>query len=131
MPSQEDLTNPNYLLVTTRKRDGSTVPTPVWVVREGADLVIWTVRDSGKVKRIRNDPRVTVAPCDARGNPTGPASPATARLLDDAESDRGRKRIQRKYGAMGWLVVQGSRLRRGTTGTICVAITPDAPEEHS
>ncbi|GAA2984174.1 PPOX class F420-dependent oxidoreductase [Actinokineospora diospyrosa] len=113
-----------YLLVTTFKRDGTPVATPVWVAGDGADLVFWTVRDSWKVKRIRRDPRVEVGPCDLRGNPLGESRPATARLLDNPDSERVRRLIQRKYGILGWLTVGGSRLRRGTKGTIGVAISP-------
>ncbi|MBM7775721.1 PPOX class probable F420-dependent enzyme [Actinokineospora baliensis] len=113
-----------YLLVTTFKRDGTPVPTPVWVAPDGPDLVFWTVRDSWKVKRLRHTPRVEVGPCDLRGTPLGESRPATARLLDDPESERVRRLIQRKYGILGWLTVGGSRLRRGTKGTVGVALTP-------
>ncbi len=112
-----------YLLVTTFKRDGSAVPTPVWVARDGAELVFWTVANSGKVKRIRNSGRVDLAPCDVRGKPSGPSQPGTARLLDADGTERARKLIQRKYGLIGRITMLGSRLRRGADGTIGVAIS--------
>ncbi|WP_026423657.1 PPOX class F420-dependent oxidoreductase [Actinokineospora inagensis] len=114
-----------YLLVTTYRRDGTAVPTPVWVARDGADLVAWTVRDSGKVKRIRAGCRVEVGPCDVRGRPLGESSTVKARLLDAADTDRVRKLIQRKYGVVGWFVVRGSLLRRGRDGTIGIAFTSE------
>ncbi|SER99294.1 PPOX class F420-dependent oxidoreductase [Actinokineospora terrae] len=116
-----------YLLVTTFKRDGTPVATPVWVAVDGTDLVFWTVRDSGKVKRLRRDPRVEVGPCDLRGNPLGESTAARARLLDDPTSDHVRRLIQRKYGILGRLTIGGSRLRRGAKGTIGVAISQDSP----
>ncbi|RLK62250.1 PPOX class F420-dependent oxidoreductase [Actinokineospora cianjurensis] len=116
-----------YLLVTTFKRDGTPVATPVWVAVDGTDLVFWTVRDSWKVKRLRRDPRVEVGPSDLRGNPLGPSTAARARLLDDPTSERVRRLIQRKYGILGRLTIGGSRLRRGTKGTIGVAISQDPP----
>ncbi|SDC28571.1 PPOX class F420-dependent oxidoreductase [Actinokineospora iranica] len=114
-----------YLLVTTFKRDGTAVPTPVWVVRDGTELLFWTVANSGKVKRIRNNGRVEVAECDFRGAKSGPTTPGTARLLDADGSEHTRRLIQRKYGIVGRITMLGSRLRRGPNGTIGVAITLD------
>ncbi|MGQ0841401.1 PPOX class F420-dependent oxidoreductase [Actinokineospora sp.] len=116
-----------YLLVTTFKRDGTAMPTPVWVARDADELVFWTVSDSWKVKRIRNNGRVELAECDFRGNPTGDTVPGTARLLDAAGSERARKLIQRKYGLVGRITMLASKIRRGNTGTIGIAITPDTP----
>ena len=48
------------------------MPTALWVLPDGDGLAFWTARDTGKVKRIRNNGRVTVAACDFRGNPSGP-----------------------------------------------------------
>lgn len=112
-----------YLLVTTHRRDGCAVPTPVWVARDGAELLIWTVTDSGKVKRMRDNPRVELAECDVKGNPKGEPVPATARLLDADGTERARELIRRKYGIVGFLVIAGSKLRRGDKGTIGVALT--------
>ncbi|MEV5447304.1 PPOX class F420-dependent oxidoreductase, partial [Streptomyces sp. NPDC052644] len=53
-----------YVLLTTFRKDGRAVSTPVWAVRDDDTLAVWTVADSGKVKRIRRDGTVTVAPCD-------------------------------------------------------------------
>ncbi|MEV6383842.1 PPOX class F420-dependent oxidoreductase [Streptomyces sp. NPDC051773] len=112
-----------YLLVTTYRKNGTTVPTPVWVVRDGDALGIWTVADSWKVKRIRNRADVLVGPCDVRGNPTGDSVPARAEILDAAGSAAYRRLIARKYGVLGRLTLIGSRLRRGADGTIGIRIT--------
>ncbi|WP_060882432.1 PPOX class F420-dependent oxidoreductase [Streptomyces caniscabiei] len=112
-----------YLLVTTYRKNGTTVPTPVWVVRDGDALGIWTVADSWKVKRIRNRADVLVGPCDVRGNPTGDSVPARAEILDAAGSAAYRRLIARKYGVLGRLTLLGSRLRRGADGTIGIRIT--------
>ncbi|MFE4856556.1 PPOX class F420-dependent oxidoreductase [Streptomyces sp. NPDC056670] len=114
-----------YLLVTTYKKNGTGVATPVWVVRDGEALVIWTVADSWKVKRIRNRPEVLVGPCDVRGNPTGEQHPATAVICDPAATEACRALLRRKYGVVGRLTLLGSRLRRGATGTVAVRITLD------
>ncbi|SDG30332.1 hypothetical protein SAMN05216553_10712 [Lentzea fradiae] len=114
-----------YLLLTTFRKDGTPVPTPVWVAPGPADGVIyaWSAKDSGKVKRIRRSGDVEVGPCDVRGNPQGPSVKAKARLLDDSASDDARARIAKKYGFSGWLIMTGSKLRRGRTGTVGIEIT--------
>ncbi|AXE90749.1 PPOX class F420-dependent oxidoreductase [Streptomyces sp. Go-475] len=112
-----------YLLITSYRRNGTPVATPVWVVRDGDALGIWTAADSWKVKRIRDRPDVLVGPCDPRGNPTGEQVPATARICDAATSARYRKLIARKYGLTGRLTLLGSRLRRGVDGTVGIRVT--------
>ncbi|WP_189309156.1 PPOX class F420-dependent oxidoreductase [Streptomyces brasiliensis] len=112
-----------YLLVTSYRKDGTPVATPVWVVRDGGSLGVWTAADSWKVKRIRRRGEVLVAPCDVRGRPTGDAVPATAEICDPATAARYRGLIARKYGVMGRLTLLGSRLRRGSDGTVGIRVT--------
>jgi PPOX class probable F420-dependent enzyme len=80
-----------YLLLTTFRRTGVGVPTAVWVVSDGDELVVTTRLGSGKVKRIRNDPTVTLMACDIRGvvSPDAVAVPATA-IIDDTPATRAR-----------------------------------------
>ncbi|MDX2527406.1 PPOX class F420-dependent oxidoreductase [Streptomyces europaeiscabiei] len=113
----------SYLLITTYRKNGTAVPTPVWVVRDGDTLGIWTVADSWKVKRIRNRADVLVGPCDVRGNPTGDSVPARAEILDAAGSAAYRRLIARKYGVLGRLTLLGSRLRRGADGTVGIRVS--------
>ncbi|MDQ0994549.1 PPOX class F420-dependent oxidoreductase [Streptomyces sp. V3I7] len=112
-----------YLLVTSYRKDGTPVPTPVWVVRDGDGLGVWTAVDSWKVKRIRRRPDVLVGPCDLRGRPTGEAVPATAEVCGPAATARYRTLIARKYGITGRLTLLGSRLRRGLDGTVGIRVT--------
>lgn len=112
-----------YLLVTTYRKDGRAVPTAVWAIRDGDALGIWTVADSGKVKRIRNNPEVLVGPCDFRGNPTGEQVPATAEILSTEDTAAYRTLLRSKYGVLGTLSLLGSRLRRGDEGTIAIRLT--------
>ncbi|MEV4790302.1 PPOX class F420-dependent oxidoreductase [Streptomyces tuirus] len=112
-----------YLLVTSYRKNGTPVATPVWVVRDGDALGVWTAADSWKVKRIRNRADVLVGPCDLRGNPTGDQVPATAEICDAATTGRYRQLSGRKYGLTGRLTLLGSRLRRGVDGTVGIRIT--------
>ncbi|WP_369220959.1 PPOX class F420-dependent oxidoreductase [Streptomyces sp. R39] len=115
-----------YLLVTSYRKDGAPVPTPVWVVRDGDTLGVWTAADTWKVKRIRRRADVKVGPCDLRGRPTGDPVPATAEIADAATTARYRNLIARKYGLTGRLTLLGSRLRCGLDGSvgIRIALTP-------
>ncbi|MFE9702848.1 PPOX class F420-dependent oxidoreductase [Streptomyces sp. NPDC005930] len=112
-----------YLLVTTYRKNGTPVATPVWVVRDEDALGVWTVADSWKVKRVRNRADVLVGPCDVRGRPTGGQLPGTAEICDAATTARYRKLLIRKYGVIGLLTLFGSRLRRGLDGTVGIRIT--------
>jgi uncharacterized protein len=92
------LADSSYMLLTTFRRDGTPVPTPVWVVGDGSSLAVGTTRGTGKVKRIRRDGAVELAPCNVRGRPFGEPVRGRARLLDDEETERIQHLLIRKYG---------------------------------
>ncbi|MBD0740325.1 PPOX class F420-dependent oxidoreductase [Streptomyces sp. CBMA29] len=121
----ERLTSGKYVRVTTFRRDGTEVPTPVWVIQDGDALGVWTVADSGKVKRIRNRADVLVSACDIRGNPSGEVVPGRAAILNGEQTRHYRRLLVRKYGLTGRLTLLGSRLRRGVDGTVGIRITLD------
>ncbi len=118
----DTLGDSQYVSVTSYRRNGQGVPTPVWVVRDGDALAIWTPTGSGKVKRIRRDPAVLVAPCDFGGKLLGEPVGGRAAVLDSSGTERVRGLLRRKYGLMGRLTLIGSRLRRGRTGTVAIRI---------
>jgi uncharacterized protein len=101
-----------YVLLTTFRRDGRAVPTPVWVVRDGHDLVVYSAPDAGKIKRIRRDGAVRIGPCTVRGKPTGDDLPGHARLLDEPGVRHAQRLMGRKYGVLFWLTSIGGRVRR-------------------
>jgi PPOX class probable F420-dependent enzyme len=117
------LADGKYLLVTTFRKDGTPVSTPVWVDRDGEALVFWTAKGTGKVKRLRRDNSVELAECDIKGTPKGAVVKATAELLDSAATERVRKSFARKYGLIARLTFLGSRVRRGRDGTVCFAVS--------
>jgi PPOX class probable F420-dependent enzyme len=86
-----------YLSITSFKRDGSGVATPVWFVQEAGRLLVQTDATSGKVKRIRRNPQVLVAPCTASGRLLADPVPARAELLGDAEVGRVERLLAAKY----------------------------------
>lgn len=111
--TQPDLARERYVSLASFRRDGREVRTPVWIARDGDQLVVYTNRKSGKVKRIRNSSRVRLAPCDARGRLRSPEVwvDARARVRDDpATLERGLAAIQGKYGWQMALALFASRL---------------------
>ena len=86
-----------YLRLTSFRRDGTGVATPVWFVEAGGRLLVETDAASYKVRRIRRDPRVTIAPCTATGHLRGIPVPARAELLPDAEVARVERLMAHKY----------------------------------
>ncbi|HXY28442.1 MAG TPA: PPOX class F420-dependent oxidoreductase [Acidimicrobiales bacterium] len=86
-----------YLSLTSYRRDGTAVATPVWFVQEGGRLLVQTDAGSGKVKRIRADPEVSVAPCNGTGHLRGDQVPARAELLAGAEVAHVEELLRHKY----------------------------------
>lgn len=89
-----------YISIETFRKSGIGVKTPVWfAVAPDETIYVYTEDNSGKVKRIRNNPRVRVAPCDIRGNVTGEFVEATARLLKEGEPEynAANKLLNQKY----------------------------------
>jgi PPOX class probable F420-dependent enzyme len=87
-----------YISLTTLRKHGAAVATPVWFAAQGDRLYLYTDANAGKVKRIRAHPRVTVAPCTAKGDVTGPTIVATARIITDpAEQREAIAALARKY----------------------------------
>jgi PPOX class probable F420-dependent enzyme len=94
-----DLDRHRYISLATFRRSGAEVATPVWFAALGARLYVMTLGDSGKVKRLRNTPRVRVAPSNARGGVQGAWQEATARLVTEPGAiDRARAALRAKYG---------------------------------
>jgi len=91
-----------YISVETFRKSGAGVKTPVWFAEAALDtpaplLYVYSTGDSGKAKRIRNNPRARVAPCDMRGNVTGDWVDARAEILQGEAAAVGMRAINRKY----------------------------------
>jgi PPOX class probable F420-dependent enzyme len=88
-----------YISLTTVRKNGTKVATPVWFGEDSDNLYVMTRSTMGKVKRIRNNPLVEAAPCTMRGNLTGDKLFAHARILPPEEHVHARQAINRKYWA--------------------------------
>ena len=95
-----------FLLLTTFRRSGEGVPTPVWFARVGGTLGVFTSAQAGKVKRLRREGRVRIAPCSFKGKPKGPEQEATARLVDGEAGARIEGALAAKYGWMFRLIAR-------------------------
>jgi PPOX class probable F420-dependent enzyme len=94
-----DLDDARYINILSFKRDGGGVETPVWAAPLDGKLVVFTNRDSFKVKRIGRNPKVRVARCDARGTVLGPWVDATCTISEDPEKNkRIMAALNAKYG---------------------------------
>ena len=120
-----------YLSITSFRRDGAGVATPVWFVQEGSRLLVKTDSRSYKARRIRRNPAVTIAPCSATGRLRGEPTAARAELLPDSEIGRveeliaGKYRFDRVVTLPIYRLVQRIRHpRRPEETPVVIAITP-------
>ena len=95
----DEIGRSRYVSLTTYRKDGTGVATPVWHVMNDAELFIVSDAEAWKVKRIRNNSHVVVTVCGIRGKiaPGAPSAEGTARLLDEADTEIGRTLLARKY----------------------------------
>ncbi len=89
-----------FLLLVTFRQSGAGVPTPVWFAPAQQTLYFSTDAASGKVKRLRRDPRVVICPCDARGKPRGAEVQAQARVLEGSEAAVAERALAARYGSL-------------------------------
>ena len=89
-----------YISLTTFRKSGKPVATPVWFVAKEGKICVWTQSNSGKMKRLRHDSRVTLAPCTMGGKVIGPTVEGIARIVSPQEKEEVRLLLLAKYGWM-------------------------------
>jgi uncharacterized protein len=134
--SAEELAGSSFLLLTTYRRNGDAVSTPVWsALLDDGSVGFWTSSGSGKAKRLAHTATVLAQPCDARGKVADDTEPtrATARLVaaGDDQFDEIQRKIKAEYGfqthvtrLLGTIggVIKGKRIPYGDRG---VVVTPE------
>jgi len=113
----------SYLNLESFRKNGRGVRTPLWFAEEGGVLYTSTPAESWKVKRIRRDPRVRIAPSTLRGAPRGEWVEATARLEDGDVAARAQELLIRKYGWQKKLIDFFGRLGRRQSVVIALHLT--------
>lgn len=129
----ESMGDESFVSLTTFRASGAPVSTPVWIGRSAEDrerLLVLTPTDSGKVKRLRSDPRVELRPCDRRGRvPEGaPVMTAVVEILDSsAEVDAVRDVMRDKYGLEYriFMVIEAIVRRNRHTGRVGLGLLPE------
>jgi len=105
--SFEALRGHKYAVVVTFRRNGEPVPSPVWFgLDDDGHAYLRTLHDAGKVKRLRNDPRVLIAPSTVRGKPKGPVLLGTGRVLPKEEWPHAEAALAAAYG-LGRKIYEG------------------------
>ncbi|MFG2043267.1 PPOX class F420-dependent oxidoreductase [Dactylosporangium sp. NPDC048998] len=122
----EEIGRAGYVSLTTYRKNGTGVATPVWHALHDGELFVVSNADAWKVRRIRNDARVSVTVCDVRGRvrPGAPTAAGTARLLDEAGTAAARGYVARKYflSRAGNFLTRLLRLRRPPVVGIAIAL---------
>jgi len=126
VPGFQHLQGHKYCLLVTYRRSGEPVPTPVWFGLGERALYVRSEANVAKVKRIRNDPRVRVAPCTVRGKPLGPPAEGRARVLEtERDAEIAETALRSNYG-MGRRLYEGVATGPLGIATVYLEITPEA-----
>jgi PPOX class probable F420-dependent enzyme len=115
-----------YLSLETFRKTGAGVRTPVWFAedpaRQPTTFYLYTLPDSGKAKRIRNNSKVRIAPCNMRGDIRGAWVDARARICEGNEGAKGQSLLNQRYGLMKRIGDFFSRMRGRTQIVLAVEI---------
>ena len=125
--SLSPLVGHKYALLNTFRRSGEPVPTPVWFGMAEGRVYVRSEAAVGKVKRVRNQSRVTVAPCSVRGKPLGPLMEGRARILSGEEEALAEAALEANYG-LGRRMYEGVAERTGLE-TVYIEISPVEEDE--
>lgn len=93
-----DLEKHRYINLETYKKSGQPVQTPVWFTIHDNQIFVTTTKNTGKVKRIKNNQDVKIMPCGMRGEPKGEWISGRARFAEDSETTRAIQMRNKKYG---------------------------------
>lgn len=115
--------NQSYLNLESYRKTGEAIRTPLWFAQDGDVLYFYTIAHSFKVKRLKNNPRCRIAPCDMRGNLKGDWLDAKARLLEPEEAKHADNLLNAKYGLMKRTLNFFAKLRGHKRASF--AIVPD------
>ena len=111
-----------YINIETHRKNGTAVRTPIWFIIYQDLIYFRTDAKSGKIKRIRNNPHVRIAPCDIRGNVKGNWFDGKVKFADSTESSIVFSMIDKKYGFGATLVRIFNKIRHTNPVVLCIAL---------
>ena len=120
----EALEGHRYVNLTTFRKNGEPVTTTLWFALSGGNLYATTPPDSGKMRRIRNDPRVLLAPSNARGRPKGGSVEGVARAVEGEAPAGAGEALESKYRLGLGLLRLGNR----EVGRVTLEVRPAKTE---
>ncbi len=112
--------NQKYINLETYRKNGQPVQTPVWFVLDRGIIYVRTDKNSGKIKRAKNNSHVSITPCNARGHPKGEWVGGEIRMVSTSESERASLLLEQKYGLQGKMIRMFNKLRN--TAPIVISI---------
>ncbi len=115
-------TGKKHISIETYRKTGDPVRTPVWFVEENGELFVRTDSDTGKIKRIRNNPKVRVATSNMRGTVKGSWVEGEARIIDPESSKHVFSLLRKKYGIPYRLIRFTERFSRSKSRPVGLAI---------
>jgi len=118
-----DLSDEKYIVLETYRKNGNPVRTPVWFVQDDGTLYVRTGTKSGKVKRLRRNPALKLAPSNGRGDPKGAWIDAKATFANDQERKVSLDRLKQKYG-LQWRMVNLFHRILGRTDETVLLVRP-------
>ncbi len=121
-PALSQFSGQKYLAIESYRKNGEAVTTPVWFVENQGTLYVRTDNDTGKFKRIRRNPKIRIAPCNARGTPKGSWVEAQARIVTGEEAEQAYQLLKRRYGLQYRTVRFIGRLQRRRNKAVALAI---------
>ena len=116
----------DFLSLETFRKNGIGVKSPVWFAEEDNILYMWTVGESAKIKRIRNNPQVKIAPCKRFGEVTGEWVEARAAMDDSTAAVQHVEKLLRKKIGLGFVIFQfidGIRDRQRGSHRVCLKVS--------
>ena len=129
MAAIDDLGKSRYVNLETFRKNGTGVQTPVWVARDGNELMIFTNGDSYKVKRLRRNSKIRMAECNVRGGLKGAWHDGTGRLVDnEAAKQAGHRALRKKYGWQMLMADWGGRIRGSKKNWAFISVRLDGGE---
>ncbi|BAX97774.1 hypothetical protein MSTE_02462 [Mycobacteroides stephanolepidis] len=116
----------NYVSLTSYRKDGAAVSTPVWIAPADGKLYFFSEVAAYKIRRVRRNSSVTLQPCGVRGQliPGAPVVTGTARVLDFDDTPKVRKIVNQKYWLLGPLSEFGVWITRRQQASVAIEISP-------